>query len=465
MSNLNQAEMLEKGIEAVISKAEQIDQVCNDVNSLKDVVKSLTDVVKNNTELMTNTTTKLTDFTLEQAKKADELQQKALKKSHNKLSDVYANLSDASANVNERIVIKSNIQNEITQWMKEKILEKKETAHIHNDLATEIGNYVVGKWQTVFKSNEYSNDVNPTGGYTQIPERKPLIDITNRNDVGDLVSLIGVRTANTRTIEIPKYEFDFKGEANKIKERAENGEYVFTDVSSILSLQTLTLGQIDAGFRTTRDFANSNTDVLNRLISELTPTINYKMASTIISNTKNNFLKNQFPIVVRELEEKPANVIDTAAMATMTYRDLVYKISGAQNFRRKKFTNSVMLLSSRVINQMLFEYNNFTYPNTPFINTQTQTINLGYIGTVPYIPIEDFDLLKFDTASTPKEIGAILMDAEAYHIYAKPDATQFTTSYIHDVNVKNRQEYLLSMMMGCDLVDPYKVVVLTIKNV
>ena len=466
MSNLNQAEMLEEGIKAVISKAEQIDQVCNDVNSLKDVVKSLTDVVKNNTELMTNTTTKLTDFTLEQAKKTDELQQKALKKSYNKLSDVYANLSDASANVeNHPTTLTNNTYEDFVKSAGD-VCNNGTEISLYKTRAEEIAQHTL---HAITKfAPRYSTDNNSLGGYGLLPQILPTIDITSYTNESMLVDMINMRMVNTNLSYIAnRIDYKVNEQVDKFKESAESAAYVYDDNSSVIyHPMQVSMHAIKKHFTMSLKLMDNNPSLYNYLVNRLSQDFKLALARSVV-RTIDSFdnpksFKSIQPLEAGLIASVLSNhIVTTQTAGQISFADLTVKIF--KPLKIENFVKPVMLLNSQMLNELFQHETSLSYPRDSRINTTTKTIRTVW-GDIPFVLFNNETLFANQTTVASGTTAAILMDtSDAYSLFGTSMGARTTISHEHTQNEQEEIKVLQTIYVGGAITNPYKISILKVQ--
>lgn len=461
MSNLNQAEMLEEGIKAVISKAEQIDQVCNDVNSLKDVVKSLTDVVKNNTELMTNTTTKLTDFTLEQAKKADELQQKALKKSHNKLSDVYANLSDVSANVeNHPTTLTNNTFEDFVKSAGETCGTNKEVTlnKMHSEEIAQHTLHAITKF-----APRYTSDNNSLGGYALLPQILPTTEITPYTNESILVDMINMGMVGSNlTTFTNRIDYKFNEQIDQFKEVAEGSAYLYNDnASQIYYPMQVNMHAVKKHFTMSLKLMDNNPTLYNFLVNRLSQDFKLAIARSVVK-TINNF--KSIKSVEAEIQAVLNNhIVTTQTAGQINFSDLTDKIFEPETLLLENFVRPVMLLNSKMLNTLYQHETSLGYPRDLRINTTTKTIKTVW-GDMPYVLFNNNTLFARQTTIASGTTAAILMDtSDAYELLGTSMGARTTISHEHIQNEEEQVKVLQTIYVGGAITNPYKISILKVQ--
>lgn len=369
----------------------------------------------------------------------------------------YSGVSHASPS--EKVLMKSEDTLAMVDFIKSTVGTNKELK-ASDGLSSAIGEAIFAK-----SYSGYSNDINALGGYAMPNAPKmPMLDVTNRNNIDALVDFIGVQEAPSSSVfQIPLREYDYKKGRSDVVIRNENGEYSFPTVTNILTQREFRPSYMSHGFKCSVDQARDNPIFVDELITELRNDVKQRIADALILNTVDSHAKNIRGMLNATLTEKASSVNETITNQEIVFKDLITKLQGP-DYRRSNFKNPLLLLNAQKINGLMFEWEGFNYYNAPYIDTGRQTINLGHLGVVPYLPIEDADYLNFDSSGTAQQIAAILIDQEAYGIYKYSPADAFTVNFVHEQNKTHCVEHLYSTKIAADLKHQYKISVITYQN-
>lgn len=310
------------------------------------------------------------------------------------------------------------------------------------------------------KSSAYSMDINPLGGYLDTPSIAPITNQTNYSNEEKLFDIVGYKTtAESNTVVMPKFVYDFN-DLSRVKVMGEGKPYVFNDVTKIMDSQNVTLSDLKVGFPVSQKLYESLPSVVNFLQEQMGRDVRRSISREMIRlSGADAEIKS-----VQTVNDTSNQVLTNESMKAML-NDL-FELANLPTLRPSRFTKPVMILSRQFVNRITTFYNNFGYPNDAWIDLRKKTILLPDFGDVPYVSLDNYDLMPDRGDGNAGKTAAILMDAEAYNVEINPSKTLMTNQYQsdpHSVNVDGTVGLLLKMAVATAIIDSTRIAKLVIK--
>lgn len=444
----NPAEELQKGIDKVIQKSEQIDKVADKVETIE---KSVSEAIKSMSDVMKS----MSDFQIEQVKKAEE---KAMKK-HSR-SEVYKGIESVGQQENKLL---DNTVEELKKSFEFASSTKKDeflAANASADLAS-------GVLKNMIKSSApaYSTDVNSLGGFAIIPQVLPTTEITPYTNEGLLVDLIGMTMIESNKPAFRnRIDYDFNSQVEEYKQYAEGSEYTYNNnAMPIYKPMNVDLHAVKKQIQITLKQFDNDPALYNFLLRDLSNLFKIGVARSVVSKISQFKSIKSMPTEVSEVLN--AHIVQTATAGSVELVDFSDKIFSPDTLLLENFQRPVYILNSKLLNSLYQKETAFGYPRDARIDTTRKTIKTAHGGDIPYVTINNSQLLASTTTGlTSGKVAGILMDTfDAYELLGTSMGARTTINHPHNQNQSEMLQVLQTIYVGGAVKNPYKISILEVQ--